>query len=341
MKQSYIQANKKKRALFLLVIICLLGQQPVSSQDFHLSQYDAPPLFLNPSMTGLFNGQYRIHAHYRNQWLSVTNKPFTTTGISFDMPVKKLGIGLQAMNYRAGAGNYNVFNALLSVGYSAAFDSDKRHHVAFGIQTGITQKSLNAGKLTFGNQFSTKNGGSFDNGIPSGEVFDNTNFSIFNMNAGIIYFYAKDNARLNPFMGLSAFNINQPVETFYIAGNKLATRYYLHGGVKINIDEKIQLLPKFIYMKQASTHAVSASVLLYYFMKEDTYLIVGPTYRHKDAAIIEVGVSKGRYTARVSYDITISTLQKAAGYRGGFEVSVTYIARKHKSNASVNNCPRL
>ncbi|MFL5764650.1 MAG: PorP/SprF family type IX secretion system membrane protein [Bacteroidia bacterium] len=327
------------RSLLLLTIF--LSAKVMTAQDFHLSQYDAPPMFLNPAMTGMFDGKFRIHAHYRTQWMAVATKPFTTTGISFDMPVKKFGIGLQVFNYRAGVGSYNAFSALLSVGYDIVFDKKQNHHLALGVQGGIVQKSVNVNKLTFGNQYTTADGGGFDTGLPTGETFSNTSFVIHDINAGALYYYAKDNVRLNPFIGFSAFHLTQPTETFFNTDNKLPLRYYVHGGVKVNVNEKIQLLPKFIYMHQVNDQEFTATLLLHYFLKSsDTYLIFGPTYRSKDAAIIEAGIKKGNYTARVSYDINTSSLETVSDHRGGFEISLTYIAHRSKPNP-IANCPRL
>ena len=322
-------------------VLFLFLSSAAFSQDFHLSQYDAPPMFLNPSMTGMFDGYYRIHGHYRTQWSSIIKNPFTTAGLSFDMPVKKFGVGLQIFNYRAGTGNYNVFSALLSAGYDVVFDKQNNHHLALGVQAGIVQKSVNLNKLTFGNQYTNTGGGGFDTGIPNGEMFSNPNFLIHDINAGFMYYYAKDNSRLNPFIGMSAFHLTQPKESFLGTNNKLPIRYYFHGGVKVNINEKIQLLPKCIYMRQINDKEFTATLLLHYFLNDsETYLIFGPTYRSKDAAIIEGGVKKGRYICRISYDINTSSLKKVSNNRGGFEISLTYIARRSKPNP-LANCPRL
>lgn len=311
------------------------------AQDFQLSQYDAPPMFLNPAMTGMFDGQYRVHAHYRTQWAAVANKPFTTAGISLDMPVKKFGLGLQILNYRAGAGSYNVSSALLSIGYDVVFDNAYNHHLALGAQGGILQKSIDVSKLTFGNQYIGANGGSFDAALASGETFSNSSYLLSDFNAGLLYYYAKEGCRLNPFIGFSTFHLTQPTETFLGGSAKLPLRSYFHGGIKINVNEKIQFLPKFIYMKQENAEALTASLLLHYFLKDaDTYLIFGPTYRQNDAAIIEAGIKKGKYIARVSYDFNTSQLKSVSGSRGGFEISLTYIARRSKPNP-LANCPRL
>lgn len=341
MKQLYTSFIKRSFLKLIPVIVCLFSAKPMLAQDFHLSQYDAPPLFLNPAMTGMFDGAWRIHGHYRTQWAAVATKPFTTAGLSFDLPIKKFGAGIQLFNYRAGTGGFNTFSALLSVGYDIVIDKAKNHHVAVGVQGGIKQKSVNMDKLTFGNQYTNANGGGFDTAIPNGEPIGSTNFMIMDINAGLLYYFAKENSRLNPFIGFSAFNLTEPTESFFGNENKLPRRYYIHGGTKINCNAKIQLLPKFIYMKQTNATELTATLLLHYYLKDnDTYLIFGPTYRNKDAAIIEAGLRKGSYTARISYDINTSSLKQSSHSRGGFEISLTYIARRSKPNP-LANCPRL
>jgi type IX secretion system PorP/SprF family membrane protein len=335
---SLIKLGRKS----LLGLVFLLFTQTVFSQDFHLSQYDAPPLFLNPAMTGMFDGQYRIHAHYRTQWKAFTTKPYTTTGISFDMPYRKFGVGLQIMNGHAGAGDYNAFSALASIGYDVVLDSKKNHHLALGIQGGILQKSVDLNKLTFGAQYTPVNGGSIDPNLPNGEPLSNPHFLIHDINAGFLYYFSKADARLNPFIGFSAFHLTQPKETFGNNDNKLPMRFYIHGGTKININEKIQLLPKFIYMKQINDHELTATLLLNYFLQDsETYLIFGGTYRTKDAGIIELGLKKGNYTVRVSYDVNTSQLKQVSNHRGGLELSLTYIPQKSKKPNPISNCPRL
>lgn len=339
MKRSYTLFKFSFSAI-LMALALLLSPGASRAQDFHLSQYDAPPLFLNPAMTGMFDGQFRVHAHYRTQWAAVATKPFTTTGISFDMPVKKFGAGIQIMDYRAGAGDFNILSVLLSGAYDVVLDKARNHHLALGVQAGIVYKSVNLNKLTFGNQYTTAGDGTFDTSIPNGETFANPKILIHDINAGFLYYYAKENVRVNPFIGFSAFHLTQPNESFYATANRLPIRYYIHGGIKININEKIQLLPKGIYMREVNASEYTASLLLHYYLKDDTYLIFGPTYRSHDAGIVELGIKKGQYTCRVSYDINTSSLQKVSNHRGGFEISFTYIARRSKPNP-LANCPRL
>src|SRR5438067_1142870 len=117
------------KKIFSYIIIAIIIAGPLRAQDFHLSLYDAAPLFLNPAMTGVIDAKYRVHAQYRNQWNSVAYKPYNTALISADMPKGKWGFGIQIIEMRAGTGNYNVFQGMSSASYTVPLDKKKFHHL--------------------------------------------------------------------------------------------------------------------------------------------------------------------------------------------------------------------
>lgn len=180
----------KKGAIIIKQVILIWSLSgTLAAQDFHLSQYDAAPMYLNPAMTGNFNGHYRVHAHYRTQWNAIATKPFVTPAISFDMPIKKFAWGIQIMNNRAGAGNFNVMSGLAAISYDFAIDKNNNHHVSIGVQGGVLQKSVNVSLLTFDDQYTYDNGGGFNN--PTSEVVPNQSMILPDVNAGLMYYYSK------------------------------------------------------------------------------------------------------------------------------------------------------
>ena len=120
-----------------------------NAQDFHLSQHDAAPLYLNPGLVGQFDGKYRVHGHYRTQWGSLSSKSFKTAAISFDMPFDKMAFGAQIINRRAGAGDYSALGVLLNGGYSFTIDKEQTHKFSIGLQLGAIQKSVDFNQLYF------------------------------------------------------------------------------------------------------------------------------------------------------------------------------------------------
>lgn len=313
----------------------------LKAQDFHLSMYDAAPLFLNPAMTGLIDTKMRAHIHFRNQWNVLAYKPFTTALASFDLPKGKWGFGGQISNMRAGAGNYNVFQLLGSAAYSVPIDKLKYHNLSLGLQLGFTQKRIEYQVLTFDSQWTTVNGGSFDKSASNGENFTGNNQFQEAVNFGALYYYGKQQSRLNPFAGFSAFNLTKPKESFVGGNNRLPRRYYLHLGVRVNVSEILYVIPKVLIYSQAKivqqTYALDAG---YYFKGEKFYALAGYTFRVKDASIVYVGLKKDNYIFKMAYDFNVSGLRGITKTRGAYELSLTWMGKKVK-NTEIKNCPRL
>jgi type IX secretion system PorP/SprF family membrane protein len=303
--------------------------------------YDAAPLFLNPSMTGVFEGEWRIHSHYRTQWKAVNFKPYTTGALSFDIPYKKWGFGVQIMNYRAGIGNYNAFQGLLSTAYTVSIDANRFHNISMGAQFGMTQKSIEYQLHTFDNQYTTVNGGGFDQSVDPGEAFGGQSIGVPDLNAGIMYYYSKQESKVNPFVGFSVFNLLTPNETYFNGSNPLPMRMYLHAGTRVNLTEHIFILPKVLIMQQETfreqTFAMDAG---FYLKSAEMYLLAGGTYRNQDAMILSIGARRKNYIAKIAYDINTSTLQPSSTGRGGFEISFTYMKQKYEPKEA-KICPRL
>ncbi len=87
------------------------------AQDIHFTQFDMTPLVINPAFTGMFDGQVRAGAIYRNQWASVT-VPYVTYGASVDLPLPierngdYLAGGLQFYKDQAGDANLSNFTGM-------------------------------------------------------------------------------------------------------------------------------------------------------------------------------------------------------------------------------------
>ena len=330
----------KKYYFFITVgLICMSIN--TAAQDLHLSQHDAAALYLNPALVGQFDGSYRIHGHYRTQWGSLSSKAYRTAAISFDMPINKFAIGGQVINGRAGAGDYNALGIVLNAGYSFSVDKNETHKFSIGLQGGVIQKSINYENLYFENQYTTTGGGSFDQSLPNGENVSNSSFWIPDVNAGFVYYYGKDQIKINPFVGASIFHITQPNETFYGVDNKLPLRYIAHGGAKINLSERFQLMPKLLFMQQENAQEINYGLMLHYHLKgTDAIILFGPTYRSADAFIVEAGLKIGSYEAKIGYDYNTSSLNDFSDGKGGFEISLTYIPKVFKPNP-IQNCPRI
>lgn len=331
----------KRKIKFTTVLLCaFLGRS--LAQDFHLSMYDAAPLFLNPAMTGLIETKMRAHAHYRTQWSAIAFKPFTTALVSFDMPTKtKWSYGGQISNMRAGLSNYNVLEIVGSGSYLLPLDKEKYHQLSLGMHLGVKQKKVEYQVLTYDAQWSSAAGGSFDKNLPNNETF--TRGAQFQevVNFGALYYYSKQQSRINPFIGISGFNLTKPRETFFGGNNRLPMRFYMHTGVRVNVNELFYFIPKVLVMKQTNNYEQTYAVDAGYFVKgEKFYLLAGYVYRAADANIAYIGLKKDNYIIKLGYDMNTSSLRSTSKARGAFEISLTYLGKKSKVQ-EIKNCPRL
>src|SRR5687767_296502 len=93
----------------LLIVMCFAGT--VKAQvDPHFSQYYVYPAWLNPALTGAFDGKYRVSGIYRNQWGNIS--PFSTPGFSVEVTTEKnINFGVSVLSQKAGNGGYNYTTA--------------------------------------------------------------------------------------------------------------------------------------------------------------------------------------------------------------------------------------
>jgi type IX secretion system PorP/SprF family membrane protein len=222
-----------------------------------------------------------------------------------------------------------------------SLDKRRYNNLSFGIQAGAMQKSVEYQLLSFNNQYTLNNGGEFNTSLVSGETFGAQSMVVPVANASLLYYYARQQSKLNPFIGISAFNLLQPNESFFGQDNRLPMRFYAHVGTRINITELFYLLPKVLIMQQEKFNEQTFALEAGYFLKgSETYLLGGVIYRMKDAAIATFGVKKENFIVKLGYDVNVSSLTSVSTGRGGFELSFTYVNGKNKPKVD-KICPRL
>lgn len=315
-----------------ITAIALLTAAPAFAQDFHLTQYETAPMYLNPALTGMYfgeDGDYRIHANYRSQWRSMVKQPFVTANIGYDMPYKRFGMGAYIIDNKAGTGGFGTLNFMLSGAYNIMKDASGRNNLTAGMQLGILYKSFDLSKFTFDTQYSPSAQGGFDTGISSGENFDKTGIVRLDAALGVFYKYRDKNKKVNPFGGFSVYHLNKPNESFTDYESRLPMRWVLHAGTDIQANEKLKIVPGVLFMTQAKATEININALGYYQIKESDYdAVFGLGYRHKDAIMVQLGLKQKNNVVRVSYDINTSYLANFTGNRGGIEFSLIYTGFK-------------
>jgi len=125
----------RKRIIILLVALNLIFAFSVQSQDLHLSQFFETPLLRNPALAGIFTGDVRVQAVYRDQWNSVTSG-YRTGSLSgeYKVPVGKgddyVTWGMQLFYDRAGTVSFTQTKILPALNYHKSISSEKNTYLS-------------------------------------------------------------------------------------------------------------------------------------------------------------------------------------------------------------------
>jgi type IX secretion system PorP/SprF family membrane protein len=336
----------KNNILPVIVFVVLgtfLPRLTMAQVDPHFSQYYAYPMWLNPALTGIVDGDYRVSANYRNQWVNI-GKPFSTMGVSFDAAgPNNIGVGLNVTNMSAGDAGYNYLNAMASFSYRGVrFGETGTSQLVFGVQGGMINRRIDPAKWTTGSQYDPVMG--FDPSKSTGENINTTSSNVFDAAAGVMFFDGNPNHQLNPFAGFSAGHITRPTDPFISGGNnrRLPVRYLAHGGTRIKLNNMFSLTPHGLYLRQGNAEEIVAGIYTSVMVNEEFDFLVGGNYRINDSAIPFAGFHFKNFVLGLSYDVNASNLRRLVNGSNSFEVSLSFISRKKRVlSEEYFFCPRL
>jgi len=310
------------KKVFVLIVTVLLSIISTKAQDSQFSVYDASPVLLNPALTGLDrDNPLRVVAQYRNQWRSLSSS-FVTSGFAVDLPLKdKWGVGGYVSNNET-----SRLISELNVGVSGSYDvlkEQEKHHLNAGASIGFINKRLDPEELVFDSQFDD---GVFNENIESGEVLLRDSRFVPEISFGLNYRYTDPEKIYHPYIGVSAFHLTRPNESFITdEDNRLPIRFSVNGGTLLFFKERrIIVEPKGIYTRQGNATNIIFGATGEYVIDDKFRASLGTTVRLRDAVIPQIGVSYLNFTYLISYDINVSGLSEFSGNRGALEFTLIY-----------------
>ena len=331
------------------------------AQDPHLSMFYSAPLQLNPALTGVFNGNYRVSALYRSQWgeilkdESVNQFRTMTFAGDFRIPIKRnaIGVGLEVLNDKAASSQFGTTRGGLALSYMQSLDKWNQHYITVGLQGDVINRTFNPAELRFGEQW---DGAEYDPAYGAIEPFlaaANTNQLFWDASAGLLYFFKGRDNKFTAYAGFSVQHINEPNESLGGGVAKLNRKYSGHGGVNIPILPQVHILPKFLVQFQGqSLETMYGTDIRFIFDKFDpsgNAFRFGSLFRgvggltasnisgyNAESVVFLAGVDFKGIDFGVSYDLNVSGLKKGTQSRGGFEVSLIYVGKfNQRDNAKI------
>lgn len=322
--------NSVRKFLFLFLILLAAASKMQAQVDPHFTQYYAYPLWLNPALTGVIDGDWRITGNYRKQLPSAID-PYNTQGLTVDASLPHgFGLGLTMINQTAVSSGYQYVNGALSLSYLAQLSEFKM--LSAGFQVGMLNRRVDPNKFQYGNQFNPVIG--YDPSIPSNEVFAYRSATSVDGSIGLMYFDGDPSKKFNPFIGVSLYHPTQPVNRFLTGSDdsKIPMRYLVHAGARIQLSTTADLTPHAAYIRQGDADETVAGLSLDLKLEKDKELILGGIYRLNDAVAPSLGLRFGTLTVGLSYDINISQYKTVASSNSGYELSLSFVHKKKKKD---------
>ncbi len=335
------------KGMIRLVFSLLLGAvcSGVSGQDIHFSQFFETPLWRNPSLAGIYTGDVRVQAVYRDQWNSVTDAYRTgSLNAEVKVPVGKnndfLTGGMQLLFDRAGTIGWTSTHVLPVLNYHKSLSNERNRYLSLGFMGGWVQRRFDPSKVTTNTQYD--NGG-------TGENFTNSQYNYLDGSVGLSFNAdMNDNPENNFFLGAAFHHFNRPNKSFYRnASYELNPKWVYSAGIRFGVSEYSYLTIQGDHSRQGGFQETVAGAM--YGLKigpeldKPLYTVhAGGFLRWNDAMIPVVKLDYSPFSVTLSYDVNISKLKPSSYGRGGFELSVSYIGfRNRNSSLEYSRCPRF
>lgn len=330
----------------LLMLTCLFTSTIGMSQDIHFSQFFEAPLYRNPALAGLVDGDLRIQGVYRSQWNSITNA-YKTTSLNAEYKLHLtaddyLTIAAQMLQDKAGTTNLTTTHFLPAINYHKSLHSDKNIYLSIGFMGGLVQRRIDRSKMTTNSTYEGSGDGESD-------LFQ-SQYSYFDGSTGVsLNAQLSDNPEDMLVLGAAYHHFTKPRNSFFNNQKVVVPAKFV-----FSVDAKFALTDQFSttihndFVKQESYQEIISGALLGYKIgpyTEDSYTLLnfGMFYRWNDAFIPVVKLDYSSLSFSLSYDITSSQLISSNYGKGGFELGVTYIGFLNHEYSTINatKCPRF
>ena len=310
------------------------------SQDPIFTQYFASQPYLNPAMTGFYDGSYRINAHYRTQWTGISSG-VNTYGVNGEL---KFGDHEGEKDYvGAGIGIYrdDLYGRVADNTVRLNFAYHKRlgygetkHFLSIGTNLGMDYRQVNQ-NLIWPDVARPIEAKDFNKFIP-------------NLGLGLNYQIVFPSFA-NVFLGGAVDHLVSENISVLNSNIQRQKRITIYSSARVRVNDAVYLIPTFLTAMQGPHKQINfgtAAQLLtreYYDTKANFQIGV---YARLGNEGFDAMIGMFRYENRgvqvgLSYDHALTELSSASSGLGGIELSLGYIGFIEKVFKSRAECPNL
>jgi type IX secretion system PorP/SprF family membrane protein len=325
-----------------IALFFVLSVLAARSQDIHFSQFYETPLLRNPALAGIFTGDYRVQAIFRDQWNSFTDAYRTgSLNAEYKWPVGRqddyFTTGLEVFYDKAGTAALETTELMPAINYHKSLSNDRPMYLSLGFMGGLVEKTLDLSKVTTNSQY---NGTAYDPALPNGETILSPNVHYLDGSLGISFntAFGEDNHN-SLYAGFAYHHLNRPKNSFYKnPAIELDPRVVVSAGLKTVLNDYSYFTFHTDFSRQGPAQEIIGGVLFSYKLGDepDNYpytVSLGGFFRWKDALVPVIRLETNALCVSLSYDVNTSQLNTVSDARGGFELSLSFIGFLDRENA--------
>lgn len=323
---AYIQ----KYIVLGLMVFSTVG---VWAQEPHFTQFSSAPFIVNPAFTGVFNGKTRVMANLRQQWSSL-GSPYSTSLLAADTKLfneevltqNPFNMGIQFVTDKSMKGAFQTNFITATSSYHVALNFKGDQTLGLGMSIGYGNRKIDFSSLSTETQFTDAG---FDLSLPNGELGLGSVKPYLTTGAGLLYCYNNESEGTFFDLGISAFNLNQPLQSFlYDSKEVVPMRYSAQASIQKYMYGNLLMNVKMLYQSQASTDYLVSGVSLARLMEEDDVeadmIGLGLWYRTGDVVAPMIFGEFKQFKLGLTYDIQINGLRKSTMPASSMELSLQW-----------------
>jgi len=264
------------RRILYFFLFCALSFCHISSgfsQDRLFTQAFAHPVDLNPAYAGAIDGRYRVSIAYRDQWNSIIESPFTTTGVYGDVKFNLahqrdnfFGGGFSVTADRTAVLNVNQNTLNLYGSFHKSLNAHQHEYLSAGLYMGVAQRNINYENIYFNDQFNGLN----DYPLSTAEDLPANNFAFADLGLGLAYStYLSKYSNLT--FGLSVDHVPGSSISFYTHSLELDEpkpdaridrKLTAMLSMELGSNEYLSVLPRIIWQQEGPHKMLAVATLV-------------------------------------------------------------------------------
>ncbi len=299
-----------------------------NAQEFHFSQLESNPQYLNPALIGFYSADYRAVFNYKlqNQFpANATSAQFRTVSFAYDMHFRKsrrrksyYGAGLAFFNDKSGRAGLSVTNVDLTLAYHYSITED--YYLSFGFQAGMIQRNIDVSQLTTGSQFIN---GNFNSSLPLNENNLTPKASQGDMSLGGAW-HGKLGRKAVLEVGAAAYHVNNPKLSAIGTNTGIGRKGLVYTAGEFGVAQKVEIHPALMYTFQNKFGEADVALFMKHLLERETYFWYGVIMENLNELVVETRFDYKNVHLGLSYDINLS-LRGMPGNFGSPEVSIIYL----------------